>query len=99
MAGNGCKGPDSSTFYPSSILPIGRPCGRRRAKNQAGPVQRKASSSNRPGPPAAAGPSLLHIVPVLGVTQILAWASSYYLPAVLAQPIANSTGWPLSWVV
>jgi MFS transporter len=38
-------------------------------------------------------------VPVLGVTQILAWASSYYLPAVLAQPIANSTGWPLSWVV
>jgi MFS family permease len=36
---------------------------------------------------------------VLGVTQILAWGSSYYLPAVLAKPIASETGWPLSWVV
>jgi MFS family permease len=36
---------------------------------------------------------------VLGLTQILAWASSYYLPAVIAKPIAISTGWPLSWVV
>nr|WP_298681620.1 MFS transporter [uncultured Dongia sp.] len=39
------------------------------------------------------------VVPVLGVTQILAWGSSYYLPAVLAQPIAADTGWSLSWVV
>ncbi|WP_368413527.1 MFS transporter [Dongia sp.] len=39
------------------------------------------------------------VVPVLGVTQILAWGSSYYLPAVLAQPIASDTGWSLSWVV
>ena len=39
------------------------------------------------------------IVPALGVTQILAWGSSYYLPAVLAQPIAADTGWPLTWVV
>lgn len=39
------------------------------------------------------------IVPALGVTQILAWGSSYYLLAVLAQPIADDTGWPLSWVV
>lgn len=39
------------------------------------------------------------VVPVLGVTQILAWGSSYYLPAVLAQPIATETGWSLSWVV
>ena len=36
---------------------------------------------------------------MLGVTQILAWGSSYYLLAVLAQPIAGSTGWPLAWVV
>jgi predicted MFS family arabinose efflux permease len=35
----------------------------------------------------------------LGVTQILAWGSSYYLPAVLARPIADDTGWPLTWVV
>ena len=39
------------------------------------------------------------VMSVLGVTQILAWGSSYYLPAVLAKPIASETGWPLSWVV
>jgi MFS family permease len=44
-------------------------------------------------------PSLLVVIPVLGVTQILAWGSSYYLLAVLAQPIATDTGWPLAWVV
>ena len=44
-------------------------------------------------------PRLLFVIPVLGVTQILAWGSSYYLLAVLAQPIASNTGWPLAWVV
>ena len=39
------------------------------------------------------------VVTALGITQILAWGSSYYLPAVLAQPIASDTGWPLTWVV
>jgi MFS family permease len=39
------------------------------------------------------------LVPALGVTQILAWGSSYYLPAVLARPISDDTGWPLTWVV
>ena len=39
------------------------------------------------------------IISVLGVTQIFAWGSSYYLPAVLAKPIAADTGWSLSWVV
>ncbi len=39
------------------------------------------------------------VVPVLGVTQILAWGSTYYLPAVLAKPIARDTGWSLSWIV
>jgi predicted MFS family arabinose efflux permease len=46
-----------------------------------------------------ARPSAKLIVPALGITQILAWGSSYYLPAVLAQPIAADTGWPLIWVV
>ncbi|WP_246100410.1 MFS transporter [Cereibacter sediminicola] len=35
----------------------------------------------------------------LGVVQILAWGSSYYLMAVLAAPIAAETGWPLPWIV
>jgi predicted MFS family arabinose efflux permease len=47
--------------------------------------------------PQAAPPRRI-VVPVLGVTQILAWGSTYYLPAVLAAPIAADTGWPLSRV-
>jgi MFS family permease len=38
-------------------------------------------------------------ISALGVTQILAWGSSYSLPAVLAAPIARDTGWPLTWIV
>jgi hypothetical protein len=38
-------------------------------------------------------------VTALGLGQIIAWGSSYYLPAVLAQPIARDTGWPLPWIV
>ncbi len=34
----------------------------------------------------------------LGVTQTLAWASSYYLPAILAEPIARDTGMSTSGV-
>ncbi|KMO22823.1 MFS transporter [Methylobacterium indicum] len=39
------------------------------------------------------------VISALGVVQILAWGSSFYLPAVLAGPVAESTGWPLAWVV
>ena len=39
------------------------------------------------------------VISALGITQILAWGSSYYLPAVLAGPVATDTGWSLSWVV
>ena len=35
----------------------------------------------------------------LGLTQIVAWGSSYYLLAVLAVPIAAETGWSLTWIV
>ncbi len=35
----------------------------------------------------------------LGVGQILAFGSTFYLPAVLAQPIAADTGWPIAWVI
>src|SRR3954471_9004434 len=48
---------------------------------------------------ASAVPSPRIIIPALGVTQILAWGSSYYLPTVLAKPIAADTGWSLTWVV
>ncbi|MFC0190667.1 MULTISPECIES: MFS transporter [Aureimonas] len=39
------------------------------------------------------------VIPALGVFEILAWGSSYYLPAVLALPIATDTGWPLPWII
>lgn len=34
----------------------------------------------------------------IGIAQILAWGSSYYLLSLLAGPIAADTGWPLAWV-
>ncbi len=53
----------------------------------------------RPRAPVENTPSLRTIVPVLGVAQILAWGSSYYLPTVFAQPIARDTGWSVTWIV
>ena len=38
------------------------------------------------------------VVVTLGITQTLAWASSYYLPAILADPISAAIGVPSSWV-
>lgn len=35
---------------------------------------------------------------VLGITQMLAWASTYYLPAMIAQPMASELGIPVAWV-
>src|SRR5690348_13971572 len=38
------------------------------------------------------------VVSALGITQTLAWASSYYLPAILADPIAAGIDVPQSRV-
>ena len=38
------------------------------------------------------------MVVTLGITQTLAWASSYYLPAILASSIGSAIGVPSSWV-
>lgn len=40
----------------------------------------------------------LRVVGALGTTQTLAWASSYYLPAILADPIARELGVSSNWV-
>jgi len=48
---------------------------------------------------AARAPGFGVLITALGIAQIFAWGSSYYLPAVLAKPIADDTGWPLTWVV
>ncbi len=39
------------------------------------------------------------VVTALGIAQILGWGSSFYFPAVLAEPIVADTGWSLGWVV
>ena len=33
------------------------------------------------------------VIPALGITQIFAWGSTFYLPAALAPLIARDTGW------
>jgi predicted MFS family arabinose efflux permease len=38
------------------------------------------------------------VVTTLGVSQTVSWASSYYIPAVLAVPMADSLGVPSVWV-
>lgn len=42
--------------------------------------------------------SRFFVIAVLGSAQTLAWASSYYLPAILAGPIAGGIGEPSTWV-
>ncbi|MGE3899791.1 MAG: MFS transporter, partial [Variibacter sp.] len=44
-------------------------------------------------------PSKRIVVPALGVTQILAWGSTFYLLGVLAPFIARDTGWSYDQVV
>lgn len=39
------------------------------------------------------------LVWALGIAQILAWSTTYYLPAVLATPISKAMGWSLTSVV
>ncbi|MFG6084083.1 MFS transporter [Paracoccus litorisediminis] len=39
------------------------------------------------------------VISALGVVQIFAWGSSYYLLGVFAAPIAADTSWSLSWIV
>jgi MFS family permease len=39
------------------------------------------------------------VVAALGVTQILAWGSTFYLLGVLANPIDSDTGWGYDWVI
>jgi len=48
---------------------------------------------------SAGAPDRRLVITVLGVAQILAWGTSFYFPAVFAQPIIDDTGWPLGFVV
>jgi predicted MFS family arabinose efflux permease len=39
------------------------------------------------------------VITALGIAQILAWGTSFYFPAVFAEPIVYDTGWSLGYVV
>ena len=39
------------------------------------------------------------VITALGIAQILAWGTSFYFPAVFAEPIVAETGWSLGYVV
>ncbi len=39
------------------------------------------------------------VITALGIAQILAWGTSFYIPAVFAEPIVKDRGWALSYVV
>src|ERR1041385_5574034 len=39
------------------------------------------------------------VITALGMSQILAWGTSFYFPAVFAEPIVAETGWSLGPVV
>jgi MFS family permease len=39
------------------------------------------------------------VITALGTSQILAWGTSFYFPAVFAEPILRDTGWSLGFVV
>jgi MFS family permease len=47
---------------------------------------------------SAKPPGARRVVIALGTAQTLAWASSYYLPAILGAPMAAELGMPASWV-
>jgi predicted MFS family arabinose efflux permease len=56
-----------------------------------------ASASERPQHTGSTR-GQIQVVGGLGVAQIFAWGSSYYLLAVLARPIADETGWSAIWI-
>ena len=52
--------------------------------------------------PSSAGVAPLDrrvVITALGIAQILAWGTSFYFPAVFAEPIVHDTGWSLGYVV
>src|SRR3954466_1262490 len=48
--------------------------------------------------PRTTTPRTTTVVVALGTSQTLAWASSYYIPAILAVPMARDLGLSTAWV-
>jgi predicted MFS family arabinose efflux permease len=65
-------------------------------RNRAG-IDAESAGKNNNGVSIVSGRQL-PIILALGTTQTLAWASSYYLPAILADPIARDLGVSSNWI-
>jgi predicted MFS family arabinose efflux permease len=65
-------------------------------RNRAG-IDAESAGNNNNGVSIVSGRQL-PIILALGTTQTLAWASSYYLPAILADPIARDVGVSSNWI-
>src|SRR5690606_9348080 len=82
----------------TSSVPIILPLTERSATaSVTAPNNNKADFVRLPFPTVPRAP--VRLIGVIGLTQILAWGSTFYLPAVLATPIARDSGWSLSRVV
>ncbi len=66
-------------------------------QNRPGADADREAKKNDDGAPRMSGRQL-PIILALGTTQTLAWASSYYLPAILADPIGHDLGVSSNWI-
>jgi len=76
---------------------VDAPCRSQANGLEAHQAKDQDAAISREGPPTLNGRQL-PIVLALGTTQTLAWASSYYLPAILADPIARDLGISANWI-
>ena len=61
-------------------------------------ARRRAAARARASSPLLGVPSRRTVVLAIGVSQTIAWGSSYYLPAILAEPMARDLGLAPPWV-
>jgi MFS family permease len=64
----------------------------------AGTLEVEADAAGTDRTDEEMNPPQLPIILALGTTQTLAWASSYYLPAILADPIGRDLGISSNWI-
>src|SRR6202007_1865900 len=66
---------------------------------RVGRVNGGAVASHHDQTAAAGMPDRRIVITALGIAQVLAWGTSFYFPAVFAEPIVAETGWSLGFVV
>src|SRR5882757_6509332 len=94
--------PVSAGLHYPRLTPVARPMQMqsRKTKPDAGarPERSRGEQLVQKNDGATMSGRRLPIILALGTTQTLAWASSYYLPAILADPIARDLGVSSNWI-